>query len=126
MGYSVQALGGDRKATCGRKIHGGCRHTAAIRSHDDSLTRRGNWPRRHLHHRDNKPAIVSGQFTGMAVMGVQTRPAIVQAVRTQSAGSTFQSGALTSVSERMVPALLTAIGSPSRSVVGTEPRTGAA
>jgi hypothetical protein len=61
-----------------------CRQTAAIRSHDDSLTRRGNWPRRHLHHRDNKPAIVSGQFTGMAVMGVQTRPAIVQAVRTQS------------------------------------------
>ena len=68
--------------------------------------------RRHLHHRDNKPAIVSGQFTGMAVMGVQTRPAIVLAVRTQSAGSTFQSGGLTSVSDRMVPALLTAIGSP--------------
>ena len=45
-------------------------------------------------------------------MGAQTRPAIVQAVRTQSAGSTFQSGGLTSVSERMAPALLTAIESP--------------
>ena len=39
-------------------------------------------------------------------MGVQTRPAIVQAVRTQSAGSTLQSGGLTSVSERMIPGVV--------------------
>jgi hypothetical protein len=49
---------------------------------------------------------------------VSLRPAIVQAVRTQSAGSTFQSRELRSISENMVPGLLTAIGTPSGSVMG--------
>lgn len=43
---------------------------------------------------------------------VRLRPAMVQAVRTQSAGSAFHSSGFTSDSENMVPALLTAIGSP--------------